>query len=103
MGPLRKEGRHLAKQTCCHQQIVSWQEQWGWVSVLSVSHSCMQSSRNVFLLQTEEKEVETATDKTALLAGPTFAGVVYHSPLSHMVFVFSLPHCVLGFVSLLKI
>lgn len=42
-------------------------------------------------------------DKTALLAGPTFAGVVYHSPLSHMVFVFSLPHYVLGFVSLLKI
>lgn len=42
-------------------------------------------------------------DKTALLAGPTFAGVVDHSRLSHMVFVFSLPHCVLGFVSLLKI
>lgn len=61
MGPLRKAGQRLAEQTCCHQRIVKQQKQWGWVSVLSVSHSSMQSSRNAFLLQTADKEEESAT------------------------------------------
>lgn len=33
--------------SCCHQQIVSWKEQWGGVSLLSAGHSDMQSSENV--------------------------------------------------------
>lgn len=59
MGPLKKVARLLSKQTCCHQHIVSRKEQWGWVSVLSVGHSNMQSSRNVFLPQTVESEVQS--------------------------------------------
>lgn len=69
MGPLRKAGQLLYKQTCCHQQIVSRKEQWGGVFLLSVGHSNMQSSRNVFLPQTAESEVESQhCDETGLLA-----------------------------------
>lgn len=60
-GPLSIAGQSLAEQTCCHQQLVKQQKQWGWVSVLSVSHSSMQSSRNVFLLYMADKKEEDAS------------------------------------------
>lgn len=65
-GPPREAGKHLAVQTCCHQQIVGWREQWGWISVLSVNYCSVQSSRNVFLLCKLQKEVKNGYGRIQL-------------------------------------